>query len=67
MPMFPKKWNKADNPHYPMLKSDGNPYLFLEGDKLRKTKFYFQTGLNQPIFYQKFSFRIEIIIKNKKI
>lgn len=51
MPMFPKKWNKADNPHYPMLKEDGNPYLFKEGDKLRKTKFYFQTGLNQPIFY----------------
>ncbi len=51
MPMFPKKWNKADNPHYPMLKEDGNPYLFREGDKLRKTKFYFQTGLNQPIFY----------------
>ena len=51
MPMFPKKWNKADNPHYPMLKEDGTPYLFKEGDKLRKTKFYFQTGINQPVFY----------------
>lgn len=51
MPMFPKKWNKAENPHYPMLKEDGSPYLFNEGDKLRKTKFYFQACLNQPIFY----------------
>jgi len=51
MPMFPKKWNKADNPHYPMLMEDGNPYLFKEGQKIRKTKFYIQSGLNQPIFY----------------
>jgi len=51
MPIFPKKWNTAENPHYPMLKEDGHPYLFKKGDKLRKTKFLFQTGLNQPIFY----------------
>jgi len=51
MPMFPKKWNKAENPHYPMLKDDGSPYLFGEKEKLRKTRFYFQTGLNQPVFY----------------
>ena len=51
MPIFPIKWNKAQNPHYPMLQENGDPYLFKEGDKLRKTKFYFQTGLNQPIFY----------------
>ncbi len=51
MPVFPKKWNKSENPHYPMLKDDGTPYLFRKGEKVKKTKFYFQLGMNQPIFY----------------
>lgn len=51
MPVFPRKWNKAENPHYPMLKDDGSIYLFGKNEKVKKTRTYFQIGANQPIFY----------------
>lgn len=40
------------NPHYPMLKKDGAPYLY-EGEKkeIRNPYLYFQVGGNLPTFY----------------
>jgi len=51
MPFFPRKWNKAENPHYPMLDTEGMPYINPEKQKIRKPKPYFQVGLNPSSFY----------------
>ena len=47
----PKKWNKARNPHYPMLMENGEPYLFKNGQKVKPMKFYFNFGSNSSISY----------------
>ena len=49
--LVPAKLVKHKNPHYPMLQSDGSPYLFKKGQHVRPAKFYFQAGLNQMMFY----------------
>lgn len=36
---FSKKNTRKHNPHYPMLKDDGTPYLFKSGTSVRKAKF----------------------------
>ena len=48
---WPKKWNPAKNPHVPMLDTDGNPYLYLKEQEIRKSLFYFNLGLNETLFY----------------
>lgn len=51
MPFFPKKWNKAENPHYPMLDTEGLPYINPDKQKIRKTKPYLQIGIQPSSFY----------------
>lgn len=47
-PFIPKKWRKP-NVNYPMLDQYGLPVH--DKDEARKTKLYFQFGLNQPTTY----------------
>jgi hypothetical protein len=51
MYLWPAKWNTAKNPHVPMLDSEGKPYLYKEGQEVRKVKFYFNLGLNECGYY----------------
>ena len=51
MAFIPYKWNSAENPHYPMIDSNGNPYLFQEGQQIRKAKFFGNVSLNPSWFY----------------
>ena len=51
MILIPEKWNKARNVHYPMLDEKGEPFLFLEGQKIRADRLYFSLGLNEKGFY----------------
>jgi len=51
MPFIPKKLIKVENPHVPMLQENGKPYLFKEGEKIRKGKFVGILGFNAPMFY----------------
>lgn len=51
MRFLPKSWIKNKNCHIPMLDDKGNQYLYLEGQKIRPAKFYFNVGGNEGIFY----------------
>lgn len=51
MKFLPKKWIKHQNCHIPMLDDKGNQYLYLEGQKIKPAKFYFNIGSNQGLFY----------------
>ena len=48
---FPAAWNRSKTSHYPMLDSDGLPFLYQSGQKVRPAKFFFFCGLNAAIFY----------------
>jgi len=51
MPFVPKRWNKAENAHYPMLDTKGKPYLFQKGQKIRPIRFFWELSLNPSLFY----------------
>jgi hypothetical protein len=51
MPFVPKKWNKANNAHIPMLDDKGEQYLYKEGQKIRPARFYYNVFLNPALFY----------------
>jgi len=51
MPFIPAKWNGAQNLHIPMIDSDGELYLFKEGQKVKPSKWFLQMGLNDGISY----------------
>jgi hypothetical protein len=51
MPFVPKKWNKAQNVHLPMIDQEGNQYLYREGQKIRKPKFYLNMYSSPNVFY----------------
>ncbi|MBK8492497.1 MAG: hypothetical protein IPL49_16820 [Saprospirales bacterium] len=42
----PRKLNRAHNPHYPMLDTNGCPYLYEEGQEVRKARLVWQVGVN---------------------
>ncbi len=48
---LPKKWNKVQNRHVPMLDVNGFPYVFREDQQLRKSLFYGQIHLNPGLFW----------------
>jgi len=48
---FPERWIKTENPHIPMLSTDGSQYLFLQGQKVKPASLYFNAGLNSGTFY----------------
>jgi len=41
----------SGNPHVPMLQKDGMPFLYQEGQQVRPAKLYFQSALNDFMFY----------------
>ena len=51
MPFFPKAWNKAKNPHYPMLQGNGEIFEFKNDQKVKPMKFYYQITNNASLFY----------------
>lgn len=51
MRFLPKKWIKHQNCHIPMLDEKGNQYLYLENQKIKPAKVYFNLGSNERVFY----------------
>ncbi len=51
MPFVPKKWNKAQNLHIPMIDAKGNQYLYRENQKVRKPKPFVNAYTSPNIFY----------------
>lgn len=51
MPLVPKKWNKAQNLHLPMIDSEGNQYLYRKDQKIRKPEFYMNLFSSPNLFY----------------
>lgn len=50
-PYLPKSWIKHENPHIPMISDQQDQYLFQPGQRVRPASFYFNLGLNSPVFY----------------
>jgi hypothetical protein len=48
---LPAKWRSKRNADMPMIDQNGNQYLFLPGQKIRKPAPYFNAFLNPLIFY----------------
>jgi hypothetical protein len=51
MPFVPKKWNKAQNMHIPMIDTKGNQYLYRKDQKIRKPKLFLNGYTSPNIFY----------------
>ena len=51
MYFVPDRINPSRNLHYPMLDTEGNPYLFLKDQLLKKPKLYLQIGANSHDLY----------------
>lgn len=51
MPFIPKGWNPPRQPHIPMVADDGKPYLYKDGQVIRKARFWNNFNMNTPIFY----------------
>jgi hypothetical protein len=51
MPFIPKKWNKAQNLHIPMIDSEGNQYLYRPEQKIRKPKPFLNAYTSPNVFY----------------
>ncbi len=48
---LPAKWIKYKQVHYPMLDTNGLPYLYKPDQKIKPTEFYINFGLNSDTFY----------------
>ena len=51
MPLIPKKWNKAQNMHIPMIDTKGDQYLYRKDQKIRKPKLFLNGYTCPNIFY----------------
>ncbi|MFK7948463.1 MAG: polymorphic toxin type 23 domain-containing protein [Saprospiraceae bacterium] len=51
LPFIPKGWNPPRQPHIPMVAEDGKPYLYQEGQVIRKARFWGNVNMNMPYFY----------------
>lgn len=51
LPFIPKGWNPPRQPHIPMVAVDGQPYLFQDGQEIRKARFWGNLNVNAPYFY----------------
>ncbi len=51
MPFIPKKWNKVENLHIPMIDREGNQYLYRKEQKIKKPKLFLNSYLSPNIFY----------------
>ena len=48
---LPKKWRSKTNAHIPMMDSNGDQYLFKEGQKIKSTTIYYNLYSNPSLFY----------------
>ena len=48
---FPAKWTRVRNAHYPMLDTEGCPYLYLEGQEVRRARVAWNIGINEETAY----------------
>ncbi|MDW7690230.1 polymorphic toxin type 23 domain-containing protein [Flammeovirgaceae bacterium SG7u.111] len=48
---WPAKWNPVKNKHLPMVDSEGNAYIYEEGQKIRPAKFYWDMNMNSVLTY----------------
>ncbi|OFY96469.1 MAG: hypothetical protein A3K10_00010 [Bacteroidetes bacterium RIFCSPLOWO2_12_FULL_31_6] len=51
LPFFPKKWNKAQNLHFPMIDTKGEQYLYRKEQKIRKPKLFLNGYSSPNVFY----------------
>jgi hypothetical protein len=51
MPFIPKKWNKAQNVHIPMIDDQGNQYLYHTGQKIKKPSLFLNGYTSPNVFY----------------
>jgi len=51
LPFFPKKWNTAQNLHFPMIDTNGNQYLYRTEQKIRKPKLFLNGHASPNVFY----------------
>lgn len=51
MPFVPKQWNKARNPHIPMLDANDKPYLYEAGQKVRPARFWWKLDIDDVGLY----------------
>lgn len=50
-PLLPINWFGDQNPHIPMLDTEGKEYLYLPEQQIRPGRFYGQMGLNQFMYF----------------
>lgn len=48
---LPDKWIKHKPYHLPMLQDDGSQYLYIDGQKVKRSSIYFNLGMNNMPFY----------------
>ena len=51
LPFFPKKWNKAQNLHFPMIDIKDEQYLYRKEQKIRKPKLFLNGYSSPNVFY----------------
>lgn len=51
MVFIPKKWDKFNNPHIPMLQKNGMPFTYKLGEHIAPTRIFWKLSLNDPLFY----------------
>ncbi len=51
LPFIPKRFNPRRQPHIPMVADDGQPFLFQDGQVIRKARWWGNFNMNAPIFY----------------
>lgn len=51
MIFIPRKWYKPINSHIPMLDTEGNQYLYKEGQKIKEPELYINMFSNAALFY----------------
>ncbi|MDH5396565.1 MAG: polymorphic toxin type 23 domain-containing protein [Cyclobacteriaceae bacterium] len=51
MYFWPEKWNKARNLHIPMIDTNGKPFLYQEGQNIRKNKSFIDLSVNNEGFF----------------
>lgn len=51
MVMLPKKWRPKTNCHIPMIDSNGNPFLYREGQIIKPASLYLNAFANPSLFY----------------
>lgn len=51
MPIVPTRYNKARNPHVPMIDANGKPYLFRPDQQIRLARCWLLAGYNNGLLY----------------